>query len=49
MDVEKKPIGLISIVAYSNGDIELKFAGIEKDKLPTIFEQIKNLVTKNEN
>lgn len=34
---ERKIIGLISIVAFDNGDIELKFAGIKKEDLHKIF------------
>lgn len=49
MNGEKKPIGLISIVAYDSGDIELKFAGIEKENLPKIIEQILTLVRRNAN
>lgn len=43
---ERRPIGLISIVAYTNGDIELRYAGIKKDDLNSVFEQIKGLVSK---
>lgn len=42
---ERKPLGMVSIVAYENGDIELKYAGIEKEQLPLLLGKLKDLAS----
>lgn len=42
---DRKPIGMVSIVAYDNGDIELKYAGIEKEQLPLLLGKLKDLAS----
>lgn len=39
----RKVLGIISIVAFDNGDIELKFAGVQKENLHKIFGHFEKL------
>lgn len=44
-ETERKVIGMVTIVAYDNGDTELKYAGITKEELPLVLDKLHRLAS----